>query len=145
MLYEYQCVDAGCLHVTVETRSVADRFKYLECERCGTEAKKVMSIPTRSWGLKAEVENYPMANHFLSKPGEPPVVFENATERKQYYKRHGLVDAVTPDADRATMYTSDGDCKTHEDFDKFNDIEDRAKYVRVPDQWEDTPVGEENV
>jgi hypothetical protein len=145
MLYEYQCTDIKCLHVTVELRSVADRFKYIECEKCNAEAKKVMSIPSRSWGIKAEVENYPMVNHFLSKPGEPPVVFENATERKQYYKRHGLVDAVTPDAERPTMYTNDADCENYEKFDKFKDIEDRSQYVRVPDHWEDKPVGEENV
>lgn len=145
MFYEYQCSDTGCLHVTVEMRSVSDRFKYLECEKCGVEAKKVMSIPSRSWGLKGQVENYPMVNHFLSKPGEPPVVFENASERKQYYKRHGLVDAVTPDSDRATMYTSDGDCKNHEDSDKFDSIMEQSKYIRVPDQWEDKPLGEENV
>ena len=105
-----------------------------------SEARKIISIPTRSWGLKAEVENYPMVNHFLSKRGEPPVVFENSGERKAYYKKHGLVDAVTPDAERPTMYTTDGDVDNYKDYDKFD--EGAAQYVRVPDSWEDAPLGD---
>lgn len=145
MLYEYQCQDHSCLHVTVAMRSVARRFDPIDCEKCGTDAKKVLSVPTRNWALKAEVDNYPMANPWLSKPGEPPVVFENATQRKNYYKEHGLVDAVTPESDRRTMYTDDGDSENYKDYSKFEDTANAAQYIRVPDSWEDAPEGVDNV
>ena len=136
MIYEYQCSSRKCRHITEIIRSVDDRLNTAFCERCRSEALKVISIPSRSWGLKSENENYPMVNPFLSKPGEPPVVFENPAERKTYYKRHGLVDSVTPEAEKRTMYTSDGDVDNYKDFDKFKDVANQAQYVRVPDSWE---------
>ena len=138
MIYEYQCTQKRGRHITEIMRSVDDRLNPAFCEKCNSEAYKVISIPTRSWGLKAENENYPMVNPFLSKPGQPPVVFENPSERKQYYKRHGLVDAVTPDCDKPTMYTNDADVENYKDFDKF-DTPTEAQYVRVPDSWETNP------
>ena len=135
MIYEYQCTSRKCRHITDIVRSVSDRLDPAFCEKCRSEALKVISIPTRSWGIKAENENYPMVNPFLSKPGEPPVVFENSTERKTYYKRHGLIDAVTPESERPTMYTSDGDVENYADLDRF-DTPTEAQYVRVPDSWE---------
>jgi len=143
MFYEYQCSDRSCLHITVESRPVANRLIPTDCEECGEKAGKIFSIPGRAWSLKAENENYPMVNPFLSKRGEPPVVFENPGERKRYYKEHGLVDAVTPEADRPTMYTSDADVDNYKDFDKFDQPE--CKYIGVPDSWEDKPLGEESV
>ena len=84
-----------------------------------------------------------MVNPFLSKRGEDPVVFQSASERKTYYKENGLMDAVTPEADRPTMYTTDADCDNYKDFDKFKDSTDplveNSKYVRVPDTWEKNP------
>lgn len=139
MFYEYQCTQKKCLHITVESRSVARRLEPAICEKCNNEARKIISIPSRSWGIKAQVENYPMVNPWLSKRGEPPVVFENKGERDAYYKEHGLVDAVTPSAERPTMYTDDSDCANYKDFDKF---EEAGKFVRVPDTWEQTPLGE---
>ena len=135
MVYEYQCSSKKCRHITEMTRCVDDRLNPANCERCFSSAFKIISIPMRSWGLKVEVENYPMVNPFLSKRGEPPVVFENSSKRKEYYKQNGLVDAVTPEADRPTMYTSDSDVDNYKDFDKFNTT-DEAQYVRVPDSWE---------
>ena len=86
---------------------------------------------------------YPMVNPFLSKRGEAPVVFQNSSARKRYYKDNGLIDAVTPEADRPTMYSTDVDCENYKDFDKFKDLTDPivedSKYVRVPDTWESTP------
>ena len=140
MIYEYQCASRKCRHITEIMRSVDERLDPAFCEKCAHEALKVISIPTRAWGLKAENENYPMVNPFLSKPGEPPVVFENASERKAYYKRHGLIDAVTPEGDRPTMYTNDVDCDNYKDYDKFKDstntVVENPNYVRVPDTWE---------
>ena len=138
MIYEYQCTSRKCRHITDIVRSVSDRLDPAFCEKCRSEALKVISIPTRSWGIKAENENYPMVNPFLSKPGEPPVVFENASERKTYYKRHGLIDAVTPEAERQTMYTDDGDVENYKDLDRF-DTPTEAQYVREPDSWENNP------
>ena len=135
MIYEYQCASRKCRHITEIMRSVDERLDPAFCEKCRSEALKVISIPTRSWGIKAENENYPMVNPFLSKPGEPPVIFENASERKTYYKRHGLIDAVTPEAERQTMYTDDGDVENYKDLDRF-DTPTEAQYVRVPDSWE---------
>ena len=120
-------------------RSVDDRLNPASCERCSCPAHKIISIPTRSWGLKAENENYPMVNRFLSKPGEPPVVFQNASERKAYYKRNGLVDAVTPEADRPTMYTDDAECDNYKDFDKYKGIEEQSRFIRAQDNWEKRP------
>lgn len=134
MIYEYQCTNKKCRHITELFRPVNERRDPAFCERCNFQANKVLSIPSRSWSLKAENENYPMVNHFLSKPGEPPVVFENAKERKQYYKQHGLIDAVTPEADRPTMYTSDADVPHYDDLNNLPDTQ--AQCVRVPDTWE---------
>ena len=143
MIYEYQCTNKKCRHITEIMRSVAERLDPAFCEKCNTEARKIMSIPLRSWSTKVDNEMYPMVNPFLSKRGEDPVVFQNASERKQYYKDNGLIDAVTPEADRPTMYTTDADCDNYKDFDKFKDLTDplveQAKYVRVPDTWENTP------
>jgi hypothetical protein len=143
MVYEYQCTSRKCRHITEIVRPVSERLDTAFCEKCTSEALKVISIPTRAWGLKAENENFPMVNPFLSKPGQPPVVFENATERKTYYKRNGLVDAVTPEADRPTMYTNDVSCDNYKDYDKFKDLTDpvveNPNYVRVPDTWENNP------
>tara|TARA_R100001594_G_scaffold148941_1_gene205391 strand:- start:35 stop:283 length:249 start_codon:yes stop_codon:yes gene_type:complete len=80
-----------------------------------------------------------MVNRFLSKPGEPPVVFQNASERKAYYKRNGLVDAVTPEADRPTMYTDDAECDNYKDFDKYKGIEEQSRFIRAQDNWEKRP------
>tara|TARA_R110001583_G_scaffold11984_9_gene53437 strand:+ start:245 stop:493 length:249 start_codon:yes stop_codon:yes gene_type:complete len=80
-----------------------------------------------------------MVNPFLSKRGEPPVVFQNASERKAYYKRNGLVDAVTPEADKPTMYTNDGDVDNYKDFDKFKDVEEQSRFIRAQDNWEINP------
>ena len=140
MLYEYQCTHRGCRHITELIRSVDDRMDPAFCEKCNSEAVKVLSVPSRAWGLKVENEMYPMVNPFLSKPGEPPVVFENAGERKSYYKANGLIDAVTPEADQQTMYKDDADCEAYKDFDKFKELTDpiveNSKHVRVPDTWE---------
>ena len=142
MIYEYQCTNRKCRHITELFRSVKERRDPAFCERCNSESLKVFSIPTRSWALKAENENYTMVNHFLSKPGEPPVVFENAGERKRYYKKNGLVDIVTPDSDRDTMYTTDADWDAYKDDEKFNDLPvEPSKYVRVPDTWEQNDNG----
>jgi len=131
MLYEYKCV--SCARLTELFRSVAKRNDPADCEFCGDAATKIMSIPQRAWGLKAQNEMYPMANPFLSKRGEPPVVFENASERKKYYSENGLVDAVTPEAEAPTMYTNDADCENYKDFDKFSQA---AEFVDVPTEWE---------
>jgi len=139
MFYEYQCTDRKCRHITELMRSVSARLDPAFCERCNSEAFKIISIPQRSYGLKFEVDNYPMVNPFLSKRGEPPVVFENKNERKAYYKKHGLVDAVTPESDKRTMYTSDGDVENYKDFDKYSDVEQQSRYVRAQDNWEKNP------
>ena len=143
MIYEYQCTARKCRHITEIMRSVAQRLEPAFCEKCNTEARKVMSIPLRSWSTKVDNEMYPMVNPFLSKRGEDPVVFQSASDRKKYYKENGLIDAVTPEADRPTMYTNDADCDNYKDFEKFKDLTDpfveESKYVRVPDTWENTP------
>lgn len=143
MIYEYQCTEMRCLHVTELIRSVAKRLDPASCEICNSKAQKIISVPQRSYALKVEVENYPMVNPFLSKRGEPPVVFQSASDRKKYYKENGLIDAVTPEADRPTMYTNDADCDNYKDFDKFKDLSDpfveNSKYVRPTDDWERNP------
>ena len=139
MFYEYQCTKKKCLHITVCSRTVSERYAPAVCEKCSSEARKIFSIPSRAWGLKVENENYPMSNPWLSRRGEPPVVFESASERKKYYKANGLVDAVTPEAERQTMYSSDVDADNYKDFDKFKPT---GQYVGVPDSWEDKPLGE---
>ena len=136
MIYEYQCSSKKCRHITEIMRCVDDRLNPASCEKCFSSAFKIISIPQRSYALKVEVENYPMVNPFLSKRGEAPVVFQNSSERKAYYKRNGLVDAVTPEADKPTMYTNDGDVDNYKDFDKFKDVEEQAHYVRAQDNWE---------
>ena len=139
MIYEYQCSNKKCRHITEIMRSVNDRLNPANCERCSCSAHKIISIPQRAYALKAENENYPMVNRFLSKPGEPPVVFQNASERKAYYKRNGLVDAVTPEADRPTMYTNDAECDNYKDFDKYKGIEEQSRFIRAQDNWEKRP------
>ena len=136
MFYEYQCSSRKCRHITEIMRPVSERLDEAFCEKCKSEAIKIISIPSRAWDLKVENEMYPMVNHFLSEPGKPPVVFENATERKTYYKQHGLIDAVTSDADRQTMYSSDGDVSHYDDLEN---VTTEAQYVRVPDTWETDP------
>ena len=143
MIYEYQCTHRKCRHITELSRCVADRLEPAFCEKCGTESRKLISIPTRSWSTKVDNEMYPMVNPFLSERGQPPVVFKSASDRKTYYKNNGLIDAVTPEADRPTMYTSDVDCDNYKDFDKFKDLSDpfveNSKYVRATDEWEKNP------
>ena len=143
MIYEYQCTAKKCRYITELVRCVADRLEPAFCEKCDSRAQKIMSIPLRSWSTKVDNEMYPMVNPFLSKRGEAPVVFQNSSARKRYYKDNGLIDAVTPEADRPTMYSTDVDCENYKDFDKFKDLTDPivedSKYVRVPDTWESTP------
>ena len=56
MFYEYQCSSKKCRHITEIMRPVSERLDEAFCEKCKSEAIKIISIPSRAWDLKVENE-----------------------------------------------------------------------------------------
>lgn len=148
MLYEYECT--SCHHISEDFRFVVEMNDPAFCEMCGSEAKKIMSLPQRSFQAKVVVEQYPMANfHLGRKVRDPktgkikriPVVFENPGQRDAFYKANHLVDAITPEGEMPTMY-HDGATGKQDELPppemrkEVDEMVAKAKYETAPEEWE---------
>lgn len=113
--YEYKCDD--CDKISSARRNINEYNQQGFCSYCGKLARKIVSLPAVHTQARNETELYPMVNYHIGKKVRQkdgsvkrvPVVFKSQSEKKEYYKRHGLIDAVTPEAEKPTMYVTDAD------------------------------------
>ena len=88
-LYEYQCDDPECGHITEVSHARIPRFitRFIECEKCRANARKIISKPNiqdpyPKWiddNLRSQIQD----------DGEPPI--ESRTDLKKAEEEKGIV------------------------------------------------------